>query len=114
MRLGDADYVFLINLHHIVADGWSIGVLTEEFRRDLRGVRPGPAVPAAAAGESSTRTSPPGSGGRIEGGHLDAQLAVLDEEAGRPAAARAADRLPPPRGPGVRGGDALPHHPRPR
>jgi amino acid adenylation domain-containing protein len=32
LRLDDDDHVFLVNLHHIVADGWSIGVLAEEFR----------------------------------------------------------------------------------
>lgn len=31
--LAEHDYVFLINLHHIVADGWSMGVLIEEFKQ---------------------------------------------------------------------------------
>jgi amino acid adenylation domain-containing protein len=31
LRLGAADHVLLVNLHHIVADGWSIGVLVDEF-----------------------------------------------------------------------------------
>jgi amino acid adenylation domain-containing protein len=31
--LDDSDFVFLITLHHIVADGWSMGVLSDEFRQ---------------------------------------------------------------------------------
>ncbi len=32
LRLGDADFVFLLTMHHIVSDGWSIGVLLDELR----------------------------------------------------------------------------------
>jgi amino acid adenylation domain-containing protein len=31
--LGATEYVFLINLHHIIADGWSMGVLVQEFQQ---------------------------------------------------------------------------------
>ncbi|MEH2434859.1 MAG: amino acid adenylation domain-containing protein [Nostoc sp.] len=31
LQLGEAEYVLLLNLHHIVADGWSIGVLIREL-----------------------------------------------------------------------------------
>ncbi|MGB3203984.1 MAG: amino acid adenylation domain-containing protein [Crinalium sp.] len=31
LQLDDAEYVLLLNLHHIVADGWSIGVLIREL-----------------------------------------------------------------------------------
>jgi amino acid adenylation domain-containing protein len=31
LRLGDQDHVLLITMHHIVSDGWSIGVLLEEL-----------------------------------------------------------------------------------
>ncbi|GAB1539219.1 hypothetical protein NUACC21_18850 [Scytonema sp. NUACC21] len=31
LKLGEAEYVLLLNLHHIVADGWSIGVLIREL-----------------------------------------------------------------------------------
>lgn len=31
LQLDDAEYVLLLNLHHIVADGWSIGVLVREL-----------------------------------------------------------------------------------
>jgi len=31
IRLDEAEYIMLVNLHHIVADGWSIGVLIKEI-----------------------------------------------------------------------------------
>jgi len=31
LQLDEAEYVLLLNLHHIVADGWSIGVLVKEL-----------------------------------------------------------------------------------
>ncbi|HDQ71431.1 MAG TPA: amino acid adenylation domain-containing protein, partial [Chloroflexi bacterium] len=31
LRLGEADHVLLLNMHHIVSDGWSMGVLTREL-----------------------------------------------------------------------------------
>ncbi len=31
LQLGEAEYLLLLNLHHIVADGWSIGVLVREL-----------------------------------------------------------------------------------
>ncbi|HEY7768000.1 amino acid adenylation domain-containing protein, partial [Longimicrobium sp.] len=31
LRLGDEDHVLLLSMHHIVSDGWSMGVLLREF-----------------------------------------------------------------------------------
>jgi amino acid adenylation domain-containing protein len=31
VRLGDADYLFILNLHHIVCDGWSMDILFREL-----------------------------------------------------------------------------------
>ena len=31
LRLGEEEHVLLVTLHHIVSDGWSLGVLVEEF-----------------------------------------------------------------------------------
>lgn len=33
LRVGDAHHVLLVSVHHIIADGWSIGVLTREVGR---------------------------------------------------------------------------------
>src|ERR1700730_6117526 len=33
LRLGADDYVLLMTMHHIIADGWSIGVLFEEISK---------------------------------------------------------------------------------
>lgn len=33
LRLADADYLLLLTMHHIVADGWSIGILFDELTR---------------------------------------------------------------------------------
>ncbi|TCP59425.1 amino acid adenylation domain-containing protein [Tumebacillus sp. BK434] len=31
LQLGDEEHVLLLNMHHIISDGWSIGVLVREF-----------------------------------------------------------------------------------
>jgi NRPS condensation-like uncharacterized protein len=31
LQLDEVEYVLLLNLHHIIADGWSIGVLIKEL-----------------------------------------------------------------------------------
>lgn len=44
VRMGPEDHVLLLILHHIVADGWSLGILTDElatcYTADLLGVQP--------------------------------------------------------------------------
>ena len=32
VQLGDADYVLLVTMHHIVSDGWSLHIFSREFR----------------------------------------------------------------------------------
>ena len=32
LRLGDEDHVLVVALHHIIADGWSLGILTRELQ----------------------------------------------------------------------------------
>jgi amino acid adenylation domain-containing protein/non-ribosomal peptide synthase protein (TIGR01720 family) len=36
LRLGESDQVLLVTIHHIVADGWSMGVLTRELAAHYR------------------------------------------------------------------------------
>ena len=48
VRAGEEDWAMLLNMHHIVSDGWSVGVLTGEvaalYRAFLEG-RPSPLLP---------------------------------------------------------------------
>ncbi|MBE2277105.1 MAG: amino acid adenylation domain-containing protein, partial [Rhodobacteraceae bacterium] len=50
LRLGEQDHVILFNMHHIISDGWSMGVLVTEFvalyRAAVEG-RPDPLPPLA-------------------------------------------------------------------
>ena len=57
----------LFNMHHIVSDGWSMGVLTARAGGALRRLRPRAALAAAGAAACSTPTSPSGSGGGSRG-----------------------------------------------
>ncbi len=50
LRLRDEEYAFLLTLHHIVSDGWSVGVLIEELTAlygALIAGRPSPLLPLA-------------------------------------------------------------------
>ena len=31
MRLGEQEHVLLVTMHHIVSDGWSVGIMVREF-----------------------------------------------------------------------------------
>ncbi len=33
LRFGEADHVLLLGMHHIISDGWSLGIFTEELAR---------------------------------------------------------------------------------
>jgi amino acid adenylation domain-containing protein len=39
-RVSERDHVLVLLLHHIVADGWSMGVLAQELRDHYAGIRP--------------------------------------------------------------------------
>src|SRR5260221_377918 len=48
VRWGAAEHVLLVTMHHIVSDGWSIGVLTRELTALYRARQAGEASPLAA------------------------------------------------------------------
>jgi Condensation domain len=48
IRLGDCEHVLLITMHHIVSDGWSMGVLTRELGALYRAYKDGHADPLPA------------------------------------------------------------------
>ena len=48
IRLGDREHVLLITMHHIVSDGWSMGVLTRELGTLYRAYSQGQADPLPA------------------------------------------------------------------
>jgi hypothetical protein len=52
IRLSDEEGVLLFNLHHIAADGWSIGVLVNEFTALYEAFSRGETGSAGAAGRA--------------------------------------------------------------
>ncbi|MFP2934407.1 condensation domain-containing protein, partial [Pyxidicoccus sp. 3LG] len=44
LRLGEREHVLLLNMHHIVSDGWSMGVLVREVSALYEGLRQGRTV----------------------------------------------------------------------
>ncbi len=44
-RLGEAEHVLLLTLHHIIADGWSMGVLVQELIAAYRALAEEPSLP---------------------------------------------------------------------
>ncbi|MFL6200611.1 MAG: amino acid adenylation domain-containing protein, partial [Thermoanaerobaculia bacterium] len=68
LRLGDRDHVALLTMHHIVSDGWSMGVLVCELSALYAG-SPLPALPIQYADYAEWQRE------WLAGGVLDAQLA---------------------------------------
>ena len=86
-------------MHHIVSDGWSMGVLVRELAALYGAFARGRAVAAAASCRSSTPTSRSGSASWLAGEVLERAARLLARAAGRRAAgAGAADRPAAPAG----------------
>ena len=99
LRLGRDEHVLLLTMHHIVSDGWSMGVLVRELAALYDALRRGRALAAAASCRSSTPTSRSGSGMAAGRGARAAARLLEEQLAGAPRAG-AADR--PARGPPCR------------
>ncbi len=103
LRLAPQDHVLLLNIHHIVSDGWSRGVLIREVAA---------LYDALSAGRPSPLPEPPiqyadyavWQRNRLRGEALEAELAFWRQRlAGTPPLAMPADR-PRPTRPSFRGG----------
>ena len=91
------EHVVLLTMHHIVADGWSIGVLIRELAALYEAFRAGEPVAAARACRSSTPTTPPGSAAGSRATCSTAQLAYWTRQlAGVPPAGAARPTGPRP------------------
>ena len=52
IRIGDDEHVLMVNMHHIVSDGWSMGVMVQRVLATLRSVQPWAGIAAAGAEDS--------------------------------------------------------------
>ncbi|WP_437759618.1 non-ribosomal peptide synthase/polyketide synthase [Sorangium sp. So ce1389] len=105
VRLGPAEHVLLLTLHHLIADGWSFGVLVRELGAAYGALRAGrapelPPLPAQYADHAAWQRR-----WLAEGGALDEQLAYFrDRLAGAPAALALRTDRERPRGPSTGAG----------
>ena len=80
-------------MHHIVSDGWSMGIMVREFGQ-LYGARVGGAERVAAAGTEAAVWGLCGvAAGVVAGGGAGGAVEVLEEAVGGSGAAGAADGL---------------------
>ena len=92
VRLGEDEHVLLMTMHHIVSDGWSMGVLINELSALYGAFVRGRSRPAAGAGDAVCGLC--GVAAAVDGGRgAGAAGGVLEESAGGSAgAAGVADR----------------------
>ena len=96
LRLADDDFLLLITKHHIVSDGWSVGVYVKELVGTVQRLQRRRGRSAAAAGDPICRLR--GLAARLVARRRAASPDRLLEEclARRPRLAGAANRPPPP------------------
>ncbi len=75
LRLGEGEHALLLAIHHIVSDGWSIGVLVRELAALYGALAAGRLALLPPSCRSSTPTTPSGSAAGCSGEVLEAQLA---------------------------------------
>ena len=80
LRLGAQEHVLLLTMHHIVSDGWSMGVLMRELGALYAGVSQRARLRRCRSLRCSTRTMRSGSGGWLQGEVLERQLAYWREQ----------------------------------
>ena len=74
LRLAEDDHVLLLNTHHIISDGWSLGVLLRELAALYEALSRGWSVDPAGAGGAVRRLCGLAAG-VLAGETLDKQLA---------------------------------------
>jgi hypothetical protein len=106
VRLDDEDHQLLVTLHHIIADGWSLNVLLDEFSRLYAAASQGQRAELAPAIRRLRQLAAPMAGarrGERQLAYWKAQLGddhpVLELATDHPRSARQAQRRAPQRAP---------------
>ncbi len=97
VRLAETDHLLLLTLHHIVSDGWSMGVLLREVAALYEAFR-GAGRRRSPSCRCSTPISPSGSASWLQGEVLAAQLNFWKRQLAGAPRAGAAPRPPAPGG----------------
>ena len=87
MRMGEEEHVLLITMHHIVSDGWSMGVLVEELSSVVWGVCEREKKIRCRSWGCSMRIMRCGSGSGWKEEVLEEQAEYWKKESGRSAGA---------------------------
>ena len=82
LRLGGDEHVLLLTMHHIVSDGWSMGVFVRELAALYAAYRDGGRLRRCPSCRSSTPTSPCGSASGCRARSWSAQLDYWRRAAG--------------------------------